>query len=208
MKTLVTFVLLATLTAWHFTLSAQVQDTFSLEDYQFFERKANEYQSWLNQTNLGKTLAVELVRMKKHDTELGLILNIKTHNTDSAVGLWNQLRLDFSGASSGQSLEAELFRVFIHKMEIPARQGNVQIYVPDPDGSHNHCFYIGIWEENGVIQLDNRLNPCKSDPVDVAVKPLLLKKMVKGKSVEMRKTLSATEVFDKIIASATPLLVA
>jgi len=200
MKPLVTFLLLTALTAYNRPLSAQTKDTFSTEDYRFFQQKADEYQRWLTQTNLGKTLSVELVRMKKHDTELELVLNVRTHNPDSAIGMWNQLRRDFSAACGGQPLETELFRVFAHKMEINPLQGNVQVYVPDPDGSHNLCFYVGIWEENNAIQLDARLNPCKSDPVDVAVKPIVLRQMVKGKSVDLLKTLTSSEIFDKIIA--------
>ncbi len=202
MKTFASAFLLALFTATTFQLSAQIRDTFSHEDNRFFQKKADEYQRWLAQTNLGKTLAVESMRLKKHDTELELILNVRTHNADSAVGMWSQLRGDFFTASGGQTLESELFRVFVHKMEISPAQGNVQVYVPDPDGSHNRCFYVGIWEENGSVQLDAQLNPCKSAPVDVSVKPIVLKKMVKGKSVNVTKTLTTGEVFDKIVAFA------
>ncbi len=202
MKTIVTSLLITVCMACSLQISAQEKDSFSIEDYRFFQKKAAEYNRWLQQTNLGKTLAVELVRLKKHDTELELILNVRTHHPDSAVGMWNQLRRDFSTISNGQSLESELFRVFVHKMEIPPVQGNVQVYVPDPDGSHNQCFYVGIWEENNMLQLDARLNPCKSTPVDVSVKPIVLKKMVKGKSVEVKKTLTSAEIFDKTIAFA------
>jgi hypothetical protein len=156
----------------------------------------------LQQTNLGKALTVELVRLKKHETELELILNVRTHDVDSAVGMWKQLRQDFARTFNGQSLETELFRIFVHKMEINALQGNVQIYVPDPDGSHNRCFYVGIWEENAQIQLDERLSPCKAAPVDVSIKPITLTQIQKGKTISTTRSLTSAEVFDKIKAFA------
>lgn len=202
MKTILTPLVLAICLLQCLQLAAQSKDTFSTTDYRFFQKKTEEYQRWLNQTNLGKTLAVELIRLKKHDTELELVLNVRTHQTDSAVGMWNQLRKDFSAASNGRMLEAELFRVFVHKMEIPPIQGNVQVYVPDPDGSHNPCFYVGIWEEDSTLQLDTRLNPCKSTPVEVTIQPVMVKKVIGGKTVVSRKTLTSAEVFDRVIAFA------
>ncbi len=202
MKPLVLHLLFLLFLATPTLLNAQILDTFYPEDDRFFQKKADEYQKWLQQTHLGNTLRVEMVRLKKHDTELELILLLKTLDVDSAIGMWQQLKRDFSAASAGQTLEAELFRVFVHKMEIPAIQGNVQLYVATPSGSHNKCFYLGIWEENTQLQLDERLSPCKASPANVFIKPIVLKKTVKGKTIETTQKWTSKDVFDKTIAFA------
>jgi hypothetical protein len=85
-------------------------------------------------------------------------------------------------------------------MEIKPQQGNIQLYINDKFGNHIPCFYVGIWE--GQNRIMTRLDTCKAEPVFIAIPPVYLKQIQKGKVVTTQKKLSSTEVFDKVLAYA------
>ncbi|MBC7777486.1 MAG: hypothetical protein H7246_18785 [Phycisphaerae bacterium] len=181
------------------SLSAQTQDL--AEDLPFFKTQAIEYQRWLDSTGLGLRLHVDEVKFKKNSTsEIELHLKINNNNIDSAVSQWSQLRRDFEKVE-GRKLEEKLFRVFVHKMEIPPVQGNLQIYVRDHNNMYIPCFYVWIWEENDRIQIEAKLNECKAKAFDFEIKSTPIKG-AKGRTADVNRSMLAPTVFDIILAYA------
>jgi len=180
-------------------LFAQAQRiTFSDDEISFFQERKNTYQRWLDQTGIGKVLQMDQLEMSKNNTSVGLWLTFKTADPDSAIGMWNQLRRDFS-AASGRTMSDELFLKFIQFMEIPAAQGNVQIYLRQSDGTLNRCFFIFLYDHEGVTQTDEKMLDCRApERFDVTIAPLSISKVTKGKTTTITRTLSSAEVFDRI----------
>jgi len=170
---------------------------FDHENFAFFQRKADAYQRWLDATGLGKALQITKVRPKKDSTEIELLLRVNSTDLDTAIALWNRAKDDYI-LSTGQPLEEKLFQTFVSFMEIPPEQGNVQVYVLDADGAYIPCFYVGIWEENGQHRTESRMRECKDKPLDIQLRPLPLKKNVKGKTTEVPRKLTSTEIFERI----------
>lgn len=168
------------------------------EDLEFFQSQSIAYQQWLDKTGLGKALAVQEVKLKKSGTELELHLRLRPTDLDSAIGLWRQIKADFQ-STSDQSLEEKLFRVFVHKMEIPPAQGNVQIYVFDKKGNYIPCFYVPIWEEKGFIKSEEVVGECRDKPIDIRFKPQQIRQTLKGKTTMVERQLSSDEVFDRAV---------
>jgi len=184
------------------------------EDFSFFEKKSAEYQRWLDTIGLGKSIVVDQVRMRPildskkrqigiDSTELELILCLRTTDPDTANGIWNGLKRDFD--TQGDSLEAYLYRIFVHKMEIPGVQGSIQVYIRNKHGDFDKCFYLYIWEEPDA-QLGHKIASayhfmeCKSKTFDLDIKTPKVKTAGKGKK-QTYKTLkpkTAGQVFDII----------
>ncbi|MCC6462654.1 MAG: hypothetical protein IT260_19455 [Saprospiraceae bacterium] len=173
--------------------------TFTAGDLIFFQQKGTVYQQWLDKTGLGHAIHVTKVRLKKDSTELELLLHLNSTNLDTAIALWNRAKDDYT-LRSGQLLEEKLFQTFTAFMEIPPAQGNVQVYVLDEDGAYIPCFYVGIWEEDGNIRTESKMRDCREKQIDINLKPLPLRKTVKGKSTEVPRKLSSAQVFDSIEA--------
>ncbi len=169
------------------------------EDLPFFHQQAQEYQRWLDKSGLGNALAVKEIKLLKNGSELELHLRLRPSNLDSAIGLWKQTKADFL-ATNKQPLEEKLFRVFIHKMEIPPANGNVQIYVFDKTGNYIPCFYVPIWEENGVVQSEETIGECKDKPIEIRFKPQPIRQTIKGKTTFVERQLTTDEVFDTILS--------
>lgn len=172
---------------------------FTAEDLAFFNQKTAAYQQWLDKTGLGAAIRATKVRLKKDSTELELLLHLNATDLDTAIALWNRAQDDYR-LSTGRPLEEKLFRTFATFMEIPPGQGNVQVYVLDPDGAYIPCFYVGIWEENGSVRTDSRMRECRDKPIDLTLHPLPLRKISGGKTTEIQRQLSSAEVFDRIEA--------
>ena len=82
-------------------------------------------------------------------------------------------------------------------MQIPAEQGDVQIYVYDAQGAYIPFFYVGIWSDKGDIKFESRLNDSKAKSIDVAVTLPPLKTQ-KGTTTSVQRTISRNAVFDQI----------
>lgn len=185
-------------------------------DFSFFEKKSAEYQRWLDTTGLGKSIVVDQVRMRPildskkrpigiDSTELELILCLRATDPDTAIGIWNGLKRNVD--TPGDSLEAYLYRIFVHKMEIPGVQGSIQVYIRNKHGDFDKCFYLYIWEEPDA-QLGHKIASayhfmeCKSKTFDLDIKTPKVKTAGKGKK-QTYKTLkpkTAGQVFDIIDA--------
>lgn len=171
----------------------------------FFQKQTAEYQRWLDAKGLGKALKVDQTRFKKDkkgkidNTELELLLLMESTDLDTAIGQWNQLKKEFD--SDADSLEAFLYRAFVHKMEIPEAQGNIQVYIKDAKHKYIPCFYIWIWHENGRIATQKKIGACKDKKFEVSIPPYRPKTTGRGKTAKIGKsqTRPANEVFDLIL---------
>jgi len=138
--------------------AAAQRDTLS-PSMPFFEQKMPEYQHWLEAKGFDKVLKTERVRLKldrnhqTDSTEIELFLLFTANNPDTAMAQWTRLKKDFD--TDADSLEAILFRTFIHKMEMPETQGNIQIYVRDTMGNYVRNYHIFIWSEDGKVKSQN-----------------------------------------------------
>jgi hypothetical protein len=169
------------------------------EDIPFFVEKSTEYQHWLDKAGLGGALEVQQVKLAKEGRELELHLRLRPTHLDSAIGLWHRLQLDYK-AANGIALEEKLFQVFVRKMEIPPANGNIQVYVFNKRGEYIPCFYVPIWEENGVVMSEEVIGECKDKPVQITFKPQPLRQTTKGKTTYVERQLSANDVFDKVMS--------
>lgn len=175
-------------------------------DYDFFRKKSQDYQILLNAKGLGEVLKVEDVQFQRalesdslDYSELELIITINSTAIDTAIGMWRQLSDDFN--NSDDSLTDYLFRMFIHKMEIPEKNGNVQIYFKDKLGRFNTCFYVWIWSENGRTISEEMTKSCKSKPFVVTIEPTIIDDSghKKSDSIEYNRSVSADRVFNSIL---------
>ena len=141
------------------------------EDQQFFQQKAKAYQRWLDARGIGEVMKVDKVRLKADQEELELFLSLKTYDPDTAIMIWRGLKKAYRDGNRGEEIGKGLFNTFVRFMEIPPRQGNVQIYFPREDGfGYNQCFYVWYWEENGVIMEEEKENICKGQvPLTITV---------------------------------------
>ncbi|MFT4761604.1 MAG: hypothetical protein ACI9LN_003587 [Saprospiraceae bacterium] len=171
------------------------------QDSAFFHKKTTNYQRWLEKTGLGKIIKTDFFRLKDSYTELELHLLMETNSVDTAIAQWNQLEVDFM-KNHGKSIQEELFNRFVHMMEIPPEQGNVQVYVKQANGEYIPCFYVWVWREKGELITDKKFGDCKAMDFEVLVESTRTENIVDGESITTSKNLTATETFDFIEAYA------
>jgi hypothetical protein len=171
--------------------------TFSNAEISFFQDRKITYQRWLDQTGIGKVLQVDLLEVTKNNTSVSLWLSFKTADPDTAIGMWNQLRTDFSAVADRDASD-ELFLKFIQFMEIPAAQGNIQIYLRQNDGTLNRCFYIFLYDNYGEVKVDAKLLDCKAKSFDVTTPTVRFSKVNKGKTSVIAHNLTTKQVFDGV----------
>lgn len=182
-------------------LAAQGEDLSPHLD--FFQKTSRQYQRWLDVTGLGKSLRVDSFQLTKNNTELELLLLLRTHDPDSAVALWKGLNRSFlESANDTLALETELFETFARQMQIPPDRGNVQIYIRDRRGMYIPCFYVWIWSDQGIIKTTVRLNECKAKIFDITINPGKVRQTGKGKSSQVARKVQPNEVFDEILRFA------
>jgi hypothetical protein len=119
-----------------------------------------------------------------------MFLVLRTTDPDSAVGIWRSLKKAFD--SPDDSLENYLYRTFVHKMEIPGIQGNIQIYVRDHNGDISKCFHIYIWQDadevlGARIKSEYNFAGCKAKSFEITVRPPTVKTAGKGKNTKISK---------------------
>ena len=172
------------------------------KDLPFFRAQAAEYQRWLDATGIGEALRVDQVRVRD-STKLELLLLVQSTDLDTAIGKWKRLQQDFL-AGEGYPVIEKLFHVFVHKMEIPPGQGNVQIYVKDTKDEYIPCFYIWIWQDTSGIQTEERLNECRSSQLelDLIVRPIALRNTGAVQTSRINARYGPDAVFDEVLRYA------
>lgn len=189
-----------------FPATAQVESFAGDSTYRFFKQAQRHYQRWLDASGLGAKLMTDTFQLKKSDTELELLLVLRTSDPDTAVGLWKELRRAYAASVNASNdtlaLETALFDAFAHQFQVPPAQGNVQIYLRDRRGNYVPCFYVWIWRENGELNMQMRLNQCKAKTFEVEVRTVQLKKGKNGKMVEVMAPVPPSKVFDEILRFA------
>jgi hypothetical protein len=182
----------------HHSLLAQKEDiTGSMP---FFQQRAQSYQNWLEAKGLNQVLHVDKVRFKRKDkNELEMLFVLESTNLDSALGLWFTAKRGYD--TPGDSLEHYLFRNFIHTMEIPDAQGNIQIYVKDERQQYIPCFHVFAWSESGLIKTLTKIDTCKGAGKELRVEVPAMQtiKKVKGKKTTITRTHTSEVVFNTIL---------
>ena len=172
------------------------------EDQAFFQLKAKSYQRWLEKKGMGKVIKVDKVQLKPDQEELELFLSLKTTDPDTAIMIWRGLKEAYREGNRGEEIGHGLFATFVRFMEIPARQGNVQIYFPRDDGfGYNQCFYVWYWEENGEIKEEEKENICKG-PVPVSITVLDVNSTRTEAQFVGQRSASSSLIFGKILEYA------
>jgi len=170
------------------------------DDSRFFQKKADRYQAWLDAKGLGAYLKVDKVELTKNGYELELFLSLRTYDPDSAAAMWPALKKSYAAQNPGEMLSEALYRTFYRFMEIPPAQGNMQIYLPLPGGrGYNPCLYIWLWQQDGKLQEDSRLNNCKAQSFEISIRPSAFARAAAGASTSINSREQARAVFDKIL---------
>lgn len=183
-------------------------------DFTFLQEKEQEYGEWLGKIGLNAALQTDRIRMRPildtdnrqvgiDSTEMEMFLLLRTTDPDSAVGIWKSLKKAFD--SPDDSLENYLYRAFVHKMEIPGVQGNIQIYVRDHNGDISRCFHVWIWQETDPklgLRLKSEYNfqGCRAKSFEITVRPPAVKTSGKAKSAKVSKpkVKTANQAFEVI----------
>ena len=182
-----------------FCASLGAQVTFDGDDAAFFNGKAKNYQRWLDNTGIGRVLQVSEWRLKKDSTELELFLLVKSTDLDTAISMWSQLKKDFQSSADRPPLEEKLFRTFVDFMEIPAEQGNIQVYVKDADGKYIPCFFVAVSESAGTVKYKEEIGKCKSElGINIAITPISVRKVAGKNTTAVPRRLSTAQVFGAI----------
>ncbi|MFK8006175.1 MAG: hypothetical protein AB8H03_07385 [Saprospiraceae bacterium] len=182
------------------SLSMAQQESLS-SSIPFFEKKIKNYQRWLDTVGLGQIIMVDFVRLQPEDDKtLEMVLKMRTTNSDLAINQWRSLEKNHPHQTG--FIENQLFRMFLHMMEITGDQGNIQIYVKNKNDQLDACFYIGIWEESiGIFKSEKTLG-CKSKPIpDIILNPIKTSNLIECEEAEIitNQNPSSSEVFDIII---------
>ncbi|WP_026232041.1 hypothetical protein [Neolewinella persica] len=138
------------------------------KDLPFLQKKAHLYQRWLDSKNLGSLLQVDSIHLAKNDLQLELFLKLTEPDPDRAAGTWRSLQNSFQPSPGAETLEASLFNTFVRFTEVSPDSANIQVYIPKGH-TYNSCFYVWIWEENGLLKLIDKIDNCKSQTINVEV---------------------------------------
>ena len=173
------------------------------DDVAFFNQKTARYQAWLDANGLGAHLQADTIKLKKNGYELELFLSLRTYDPDTAAALWPALVAGYAAQNPGETLAEALCHTFYRFMEIPPAQGNIQIYLPLPDGrGYNPCLYIWLWQQDGRVQEDSRLNNCKAQPFEISIRPPAIARGAAHAEASVSSREQARAVFDKILRYA------
>lgn len=177
-----------------------VSFSFGQEDYTldkaFFKAQEAVYQQWLEDAGLGEILKVQEVEVEPDLVSLYLAFHFT--DIDSMFNAWNQLKVEFDQRND-ITLEQQLFYKFIHILDIPESDGNVQVF--DKYTLEKYCLYWGIYFEEGEVKsehehLCNKFSKTfQIDPVDFSTA-----KKITADSIKNRLTRS--KVFDEIFRFA------
>jgi hypothetical protein len=186
------------------TLAAQREDiTGSMP---FFEQALTRYESWLKAEGLGSVLYTDEVRFQASDSNaLEMVLILHGTQPDSAIALWYAAKAAYD--TDSDSLEHYLYRTYIHTMEVPGEQANLQIYVRNEYGEKVPCFRVWVWQKNGRLIISTKRGTCKDKKLYVSIPPLKTVTTVKGKKKTVTHTRPAAEVFVKVREHLTQTLI-
>lgn len=180
--------------------SGSAQDYLG-NDLAFFQKKARFYQHWLEEKGLAEHLKVDSIHLAKKGMELELFLSIKSTDPDTAHSIWSSLQKNFQQNNSGKTLEQTFFSTFVRMMEIPAIQGNVQIYCPlENHIGYNERFYAWIWEEEGELKLNEVYDPAKAIPIEILINVPITKQVAISSEIILYRKDGIHKVFDKVYA--------
>ncbi|MDX2133477.1 MAG: hypothetical protein SFV52_01745 [Saprospiraceae bacterium] len=169
-------------------------------DIPFFQRQANVYQQWLEQSGLGAALRVEQVEVRA-DTQFILYLGFYTEDPDTALARWEQLRVDLRALDTGDSLEKALFDRMTYLMSVPPKQGEIRLF-NTYDRSQTPCFARRIHLQDGRLRTAAKF--CKSEERKITVNACNIKKDGRPMSAKaFQKQFAKDSVFQRLIPYLT-----
>ena len=176
-------------------IATDAQSQGLINDKAVFEREAQTYQKWLEDSGIGDVLKVHTIDIKEHS--LSLYLAFHTDDADQCWAQWNQLKVDFA-AKKSISLEQQLFYKMITIMDVRQTIASVQIY-DTYDLSKEPCFFQGIVfdEKSKAVKVEE--NTCRSHTETLVIKPAKLDGLNPGAAATSSKLLGKEEVFDSVI---------
>ncbi len=166
----------------------------------FFQDALHTYQKWLDASGLGPALQARSVEVK-NDTLLVLFLGFQVADPDSARAIWDQLRLDFTRKTRGDTLEYQLFEKISWYFEVPPRQ--VRLYLRDSyTGPKALCWEARVLPANRngkpVYQEKNIDCGFKSQDFSVSIGAQELSGLRAPSAAQLQKRLSKKAVFEKL----------
>ncbi len=176
------------------SLSAQLEDLTL--DSVFFHQQKMEYQRWLDQTGMGKTLKVQALKITSD--HVSLYLGFHATDLDEIVKAWNKLKTAYE-TEGGITLEEQLFFRLISFMGLRQEAASIQIY-DTYDLSSDPLFFRGIYYDEGRVLVD--INNPKSQIRDIKISYTDVSGAKKPSKTEFSKQYTRDYVFDRVLAFA------
>lgn len=129
---------------------AACQSSNYAQDSSFFKAQLPEFQRWLDQTGMGKTLRV---REFEADTMLKLYLQFQYSDPDSVQNAWETLKIAVE-QNSAQPLESILFFRAMGCFDVDRDHLSVRIY-DTYDLDKDYCFKRKIYASHNIITVDS-----------------------------------------------------
>lgn len=175
-------------------LSAQLEDL--TRDTAFFRQQKLEYQRWLDQTGMGKTLKVQALKVTSDD--VSLYLGFHATELDEIVNAWDTLKVAYE-TQGGMTLEEQLFFRLVSFMGLRQEAASIQIY-DTYDLSLDPLFFRGIYYDEGQIRVD--VNNPKSQIRDIKINYTDVSGAKKSSKAEFSRQYTRDYVFDRVMAFA------
>jgi hypothetical protein len=175
---------------------SQAQDLDLSKDTPFFQKQAQAYQLWLDQSGLGSVLRVHLTEVQP--TGLALYLEFQYHNIDSIGVAWKTLKRKFD-AERASTLEQTLFYKMVFLMDVPDTLANVQLYnTYDPAGTT--LFFRGIFFDGKKVQVDSSGSRAADASFTIQLKDF--KGLTKAAKEPVNANISKSIVYQRIFSFA------
>ena len=184
------FAICVVLTTFASSLSAQRENL--TDDLLFFQKQQKEYQRWLDQTGIGKTLHVADIDVKKD--YFTLFLGFDSKNLDTIVNSWNQVKSQYETAQN-LALEAQLFFRMVNLMGLSQDICCVKIF-DTYNMSRTSLFNVTIYYDKGKLQIEK--GGSKGEPKKIQISKKDLSGAKKLSEAAFSKQYTQEFVYDKI----------
>ena len=170
----------------------QVEDL--RDDQDFFNQQIVIYQKWLDNTGLGTIMKVR--ELEVEEKQLTLYLESTFTDVAETQSAWVKAKEEFE-QENPIKFEQQLFYKLANLMEVSQSIARLALY-DTYDPYKKELFFRGIHFKNGQVQVDELNYKGKIEEIQVTINQKKLS------VASFKKTFAKTEVFEKIIAFATP----
>ncbi len=166
-------------------------------DTEFFKQKSQDYQRWMDQNGLGRYLKVQDLRVEPELVRL--YLGFHSHNIDSIVGIWHQMKAAHE-SSPGLTFEESLLSRMASLMGLGEDEAVIEIY-DTYDMVKEPLFFRGIYFDKNRIQVEEN-NPKGEKNRYISVNPSDIKTNKKSEKIALTKKYTKEYVFEQIMQFA------